>query len=97
MDHEMSMKEFLYYRYKININELKEPILFSSIISLFTLFMFYSEHIKMYPLIIVTAITAYFIYDLQKKCKNEYLQKINYLQLRLNNIKNNLYKTNKDI
>lgn len=95
MDHEMGAKEFLQHRYGVNINELKDPIIFGSLISVFVTAMFSVEHIKMWPLIIATAITAYSIYDLQRRCREEYMVKINYLKMRLDNIKKNIYKTKK--
>lgn len=95
MDHEMGVKDFLHHRYGFDINEWKDPVIFGSLISVFVTAMFSVEHIKMWPLIIATAITAYSIYDLQKRCREEYMQKINYLQLRLDNIKNNIYKAKK--
>lgn len=91
MDHEMNMKDFLHHRYGFVLSEWKDPVIFGSLISVFVTAMFSVEHFKMWPLIIATAITAYSIYDLQRRCREEYMQKVNYLQMRLDSIKENIY------
>lgn len=95
MDHQMSAKEFLQHRYGVVLDEFKDPVIFGTLISVFVAAMFSMEHIRMWPLIIATAITAYSIYDLQKRCRQEYMTKVNYLQMRLESIKNSIYKNKK--
>lgn len=95
MDHEMGAQDFLKHRYGFVLSEWKDPVIFGSLISVFITAMFSVENFKMWPLILATAITAYSIYDLQRRCRKEYMQKVNYLQMRLNNIKENIYKAKK--
>ena len=86
----MGIKDFLHHRYGLNMDRMRDPILFSILITVFVTAMFSIDSFKIWPLIIGTAITAYAIYSVQNRCHTEYGKKLDNLRVRLQTIKDGL-------